>query len=83
MSSLNTENVLLVIAIVIALVVLVNGGLILMMMRGRGENRYRKFFEGIKGLRNPWEEQDHQLGELGDRVSRLQHPDTEDNSVEF
>jgi hypothetical protein len=78
-SSLNTDNVLLVVGIVIALVVVVNGGLILLMMRGREDNRYRTFFEGIRRMTNPWEEQEAQLKELEERVSRLQNRESEDH----
>jgi hypothetical protein len=79
---MKTENILLVLGIVIGLVVVVNGGLILSMLRGRGRNQYRQIIEGLQVLRNPWAQQDQQLEELGDRVAELQGSEPEDQTID-
>lgn len=71
MSTQGSGNILLVIGVLIALVVLANGGMILLIMRGRGANPFQGFFEGIKRLRNPWEEEEQQLEELKQKVANL------------
>ena len=68
-------DVLIVLILVIALVVVVNGLLVLAMRRGRTGGWIRLWQQAARRTRNPWGEEDASLKELSDLVEKLKDSD--------
>jgi hypothetical protein len=60
-----------VICLVVAIVVVVNGGLVLAIRRGRTIREVEMLRRAAKAARNPWVDQDKEMSELRERVAEL------------
>ena len=76
---MNTDNVLLVILLVVGIVFLANLAMFAMVRGSRGMNF--DWFKDIRGsLDQPFKKEDDALDELRRRVDELQNPDRKDRS---
>jgi Mn-containing catalase len=69
---MDTDNGLLIVIGVVALVVLFNIGLALSFLRNRSTRQIIMFQDTLKKITNPWKEEDEALSELRDMVSNLE-----------
>ncbi len=69
---------MLILCIVGALVIAINGGLLLLLVRGKPVKELEIFLRTAKTLRNPFKEQDEQQKELRRRVQALEKGDQQD-----
>jgi hypothetical protein len=68
---MDTNTGLLVVIGVIALAILLNVGIALSFLRGRGKGQIFLFRDFLQKLRNPWGDEDEALSELRKRVVHL------------
>ena len=64
-----------VVCLAIALVVAVNGGLVLAVRRGGAQRQVEMLRRAAKAARNPWVNQNKEMSELRERVAQLK-PET-------
>jgi hypothetical protein len=60
-----------VICLAVAIVVAVNGGLVLAVRRGGTQRQIEMLRRAAKAARNPWVDQDKEMSELRERVAQL------------
>jgi hypothetical protein len=60
-----------VVCLAVAIVVAVNGGLVLAIRRGGTQRQVELMRRAAKAARNPWGEQDKEMSELRERVAQL------------
>jgi hypothetical protein len=60
-----------VICLAVAIVVAVNGGLVLAVRRGGTQRQVEMLQRAAKAVRNPWVDQDKEMSELRERVAQL------------
>jgi len=68
-----------VVCLAIAIVVAVNGGLVLAVRRGGTQRQVEMLQRAAKAARNPWGDQEKKMSELRERVAQLK-PDSETNT---
>ncbi len=68
-----------VVCLAIALVVAVNGGLVLAVRRGGAQRQVKMLRRAAKAARNPWVNQNKEMSELRERVAQLK-PETGSSS---
>jgi hypothetical protein len=61
-----------VICLAIAIVVAVNGGLVLAVRRGGTQRQVEMLRRAAKAARNPWDDQEKKMSELRERVAQLE-----------
>ena len=69
---MDTDNGLLIVIGVVALVVLFNIGLALSFLRNRGKGQMILFRDTLKEMVNPWKDEDEALSELREKVADLE-----------
>ncbi len=69
---MGTDNGLLIVIGILALVVLFNVGLALSFLRNRGTKQLFQFQDTLKKMANPWKEEDEALSELREKVANLE-----------
>lgn len=69
---MESNNGLLIVIGVIALVVLFNIGLALSFLRNRGSGQILLFRDTLKKMANPWKDEDETLSELREKVANLE-----------
>lgn len=74
---MNTDNVLLIVCGVLIFVVLLNLGLLIGVLRGQSQERFKVIGKAIQAAQNPWRKSNEEYEELRTRVS-----DLGENSVE-
>jgi hypothetical protein len=74
---MNTDNVLLIVCGVLIFVVLLNLGLLIGVLRGQSQERFKVIGKAIQAAQNPWRKSNEGYEELRKRVSNLG-----ENSVE-
>ena len=68
-----------VICLAVAIVVAVNGGLVLAVRRGGTQHQVELLRRAAKAARNPWVDQEKEMSELRERVAELKS-ESESNS---
>ncbi|NIM95728.1 MAG: hypothetical protein GTO18_18665 [Anaerolineales bacterium] len=65
---MRTDNVLLIICLVVAGALAINLGLVFILSRSRLEQPYHIIRETLRSARNPWRQENEQLSELRKRI---------------
>lgn len=65
-----------VICLAVALVIAVNGGLVLAVRRGGTQRQVEMLRRAAKAARNPWANQEKEMSELRERVAQLESEST-------
>ena len=61
-----------VICLAVAIVIAVNGGLVLAVRRGGTQRQVEMLRRAARAARNPWADQDKEMSELRERVAQLE-----------
>lgn len=69
---MDSNNGLLIVIGVIALVILFNIGLALSFLRNRGKGQIILFRDALRDMANPWKDEDEALSELREKVANLE-----------
>ena len=69
---MESNNGLLIVIGVVALVVLFNVGLALSFLRNRGKGQIILFRDTLKKMANPWKDEEEALSELREKVANLE-----------
>jgi hypothetical protein len=69
---MDSNNGLLIVIGVIALVILFNIGLALSFLRNRGRGQIVLFRDTLRDMLNPWKDEDEALSELREKVANLE-----------
>ena len=69
---MQTDSILFVICLVALLVVAVNGGLLVLLLRSRMPEEIRLLRKAASTARDPWRKEDQDLAELRRRVTDLE-----------
>ncbi|HEY45256.1 MAG: hypothetical protein AMJ88_04370 [Anaerolineae bacterium SM23_ 63] len=72
---MDTNNGLLIVIAIVALVILFNIGLALSFLRNRGKGQIFIFQDTLKKMANPWKDEDEALSELREKVANLESDD--------
>jgi hypothetical protein len=75
---MKTENVLLVICGTLVIVVLINAGILVAMLRSNYQGQFKALGKLFQSARNPWHKEDEDYRELRQRVADLDHRDAEE-----
>ena len=71
------KNALFVVVLLALIVVGVNGMLIFFMRKGKPNQHFRLWQRAVTSARNPWKEEEKQLGELAEMVKGLKEKEEE------
>ena len=71
-----------VICLVVAIVIAVNGGLVLAVRRGGTQRQIEMLRRAAKAARNPWANQEKEMSELRERVAQLESESTSGSGPE-
>lgn len=75
---MQSDEGMLILCIVGAMVIVINGGLLLLLVRGKPAKEMEIFLRTARTLRNPFKEQEDQQQELRRRVQALEEGSQQD-----
>lgn len=79
---MESKTILFILCIAFGLVVLINGGLVVSLLRNRKSHPYQGVLNVFKTARNPWQHEERNLEELRTRVADLQKEPEEGHQSE-
>jgi hypothetical protein len=79
---MKTTNVLLVICGTITIVVLINAGILVALLRSNYQGQFKVFGKILQSARNPWQGENDDYRELRKRVAELDRPDAKEQDHE-
>jgi hypothetical protein len=75
---METDNVILVICGTLLIVLLINAGILVALLRSDSTGQLKVLGKAIQAVQNPWGKGDEDLKELRQRISRLENQTDED-----
>ncbi len=75
---MQTDNVLLIVCGTLLLVLLINAGIMVALLRSNPSNQLKVLSKTFETFQNPWKKGNQDLKELRDRISKLENPQSKE-----
>jgi len=75
---MDTEKAIIIIGVTLAIVLVINAGILATYLRSRSSGRLKVFGRAIQSVRDPFRSENENLNELRNRVSKLENQSLEE-----
>jgi hypothetical protein len=75
---MDTEKAIIIVAITLAIVFIINAGILVTFLRSRSSDHFKVLGKAIQAVRDPFRDETESLTELRDRVSKLEPNNSEE-----
>jgi len=79
-NGMETEKALLVVGVTLAVVLLINAGILVNFLRSKSSGQLKAFGRAIQAVQNPFRRENESLSELRERVSKLENQASEESN---